>query len=99
MIEKKFTPKRTICKVTFRLPADIASEEVILAGDFNDWSTKSNKLEKKGDHWETTLRLAPSTEYRFRYLLDGERWANDEGADGYAPNPFGSEDCILKIES
>ncbi len=34
---------------------------------------------------------------RFRYLLDGERWENDWAADGYVPNPFGSEDSLLEV--
>ena len=32
-----------------------------------------------------------------RYLLDGTRWQNDETADGYAPNSFGSEDSVLQL--
>jgi hypothetical protein len=35
-------------------------------------------------------------EYRFRYLLDGTQWTNDPVADGYAPNPYGGEDSLLK---
>ncbi|MDG5766180.1 isoamylase early set domain-containing protein [Balneolales bacterium ANBcel1] len=97
MIEKKFTPKRTICKVTFRVPEDWAGKEVSVVGDFNEWDTEANKLEAKNGSWETTLRLTPGTEYRFRYLLDGERWANDDSADGYASNPYGTEDSLLVI--
>ena len=31
--------------------------------------------------------------YRFRYLLDGQRWENDWAADAYLPNSFGGDDC------
>jgi 1,4-alpha-glucan branching enzyme len=58
MIEKKFTPKRTICKVTFRVPEEWAEREVAVVGDFNEWDTEANKLEQKNGSWETTLRLA-----------------------------------------
>ena len=99
MIEKKFTPKRTICKVTFRVPEDWANREVSVVGDFNEWDTEANKLELQNGFWVTTLRLTPQAEYRFRYLLDGERWANDDSADGYASNPYGTEDSLLVISS
>jgi len=99
MIEKKFTPKRTICKVTFRLPEGFAKKEAAVVGDFNEWDTESNKMKLKNGSWETTLRLTPKREYRFRYLLDGEQWANDDSADGYAANPYGTEDSLLVIGS
>lgn len=99
MIKKKFTPKRTVCKVTFRIPVEMAEREVSVVGDFNDWNTEANKLEQKDGAWETTLRLnvTPGSEYRFRYLLDGNRWANDDSADCYVSNPYGSDDSLLVI--
>ena len=49
MIAKNYTPKRTICKVTFTMPADVVTEKVSLAGDFNDWDPSDYQLEKKGE--------------------------------------------------
>lgn len=99
MVNKQFTPKRTVCKVTFQIPADWATSEVALVGDFNEWDTKANPMTKKNGSWEATLRLAPGTEYKFRYFIDGARWENDDQADAYIPNEFGAEDSVLKIES
>lgn len=95
MLKKAYTPKRTVCKVTFSIPAGWASKSVALVGDFNDWNEKSDKLEKKGDQWEVTMRLKPETTYRYRYLVDGEKWENDDAADQYVPNDFGSEDSVV----
>ncbi|MTI86787.1 MAG: glycoside hydrolase [Balneolaceae bacterium] len=97
MISKKFTPKRTICKVTLSIPADQAEKEVAVAGEFNNWSTSADKLELRGSRWETTLRLKPENEYRFKYYIDGERWENDESADEYVANEFGTEDSVIQI--
>jgi len=97
MISKEFTPKRTVCKVTLTLPEEWANKEVVVAGSFNDWDTSSDKLEKKNGKWTTTLRLKPENEYRFKYLIDGEKWENDDAADLYVPNEFGSEDSVIKI--
>jgi len=97
MIQKTFTPKRTICRVTFKIPSDWASESVSVVGDFNDWDPEANKLEQKNGAWETLVRLKPENEYKFRYFIDGESWKNDDAADAYEPNEYGTEDSVLKI--
>lgn len=97
MLEKKFTPKRTVCKVTFTVPSEIVSKKVALAGDFNDWSPTSLKLDKKNEVYKTEVRLKPESEYKFKYLIDGEVWENDYAADAYVPNEFGTEDSLIAI--
>ncbi len=97
MLQKKFTPKRTICKVTFSIPGEWADKEVAVAGDFNEWDTRSNKLEKSGNNWETLLRVKPNQKYRFKYFIDGEYWENDDSADAYVANEFGTEDSLLEV--
>lgn len=97
MLKKKFTPKRTVCKVTFSIPKEWAEKSVQLVGDFNEWDEDSDSLELKNGKWQTTLRLKPETTYRFKYLIDQKRWENDDDADSYVANIFGSEDSILEI--
>jgi 1,4-alpha-glucan branching enzyme len=97
MITKEFTPKRTVCKVTFTLPATWAEKKVAIAGEFNNWQTNAEKLDKKQDKWTATLRLKPGQEYKFKYFIDGKRWENDEAADNYVPNAFGTEDSVISI--
>ena len=46
-----------------------------------------------------TLALEAGRPYRFRYLVDGEQWLNDETADGWLPNQFGSADSVIAIEA
>ncbi|MDR8392036.1 isoamylase early set domain-containing protein [Aliifodinibius sp. S!AR15-10] len=95
MFEMNYTPKRTVCKVTFRIPDEWAQDEAAIAGDFNDWDPEEHKMEKKDDVWETTVRLKPETEYVFKYLLDGERWENDQEAHDYVSNEFGTKDSVV----
>jgi 1,4-alpha-glucan branching enzyme len=52
---------------------------------------------RKDGSFTLTLSLQAGREYRYRYLLDGERWENDWAADGYTPNPFGSDDSLVRI--
>jgi 1,4-alpha-glucan branching enzyme len=91
------TAKPRAKKVKFTLPADIDAEEVALCGEFNDWSADDIKLERdsKGK-WQATVSLRPG-EYRYRYLIDGERWENAWTADAYVANPFGAEDSLVVV--
>ena len=86
-------------EVTFTLPADLHAETVTLCGEFNDWSAEGTRLERGMDgSWQATVALEPGRSYRYRYLLDGQRWENDEQADGYVPNPLGSVDSVVVVE-
>jgi hypothetical protein len=44
-----------------------------------------------------TADLEAGRTYRFRYLLDGERWDNDWAADAYVPNSFGGDDSVVDL--
>jgi hypothetical protein len=51
----------------------------------------------KDGSFALTLSLPVGQQYRFRYLLDGERWTNDPAADASIPNPFGSADSVVQV--
>ncbi len=44
-----------------------------------------------------TVGLDTGRAYRFRYLLDGQRWDNDWAADAYLRNDFGGDDSVLDL--
>ena len=54
-------------KVTFRWFGD--GQKVQIVSGFT--MSKPQALKKKGDHWETTLSIAPGS-YKFLYIIDGE---------------------------
>jgi hypothetical protein len=84
--------------VTFSLPGEVGAGNVALCGDFNGWSADNIALQRGGDGaWQVTLPLEPGQSYRFRYLLDGERWENAWQADWYEPNPFGSDNSVVSV--
>lgn len=88
------------CKVTFRLPKEVARDahSVALVGDFNDWSTTAAQMTRLEDgSFQITLDLTPVTVYRFRYLIDGHRWENDAHADKYIANDFGWHDSAVIV--
>lgn len=97
MLKKTFTPKRTVCKVKFSIPADWATDSAVVCGDFNNWDTSANKMVKKNGAWETELRLTPNKTYQYKFLCDSE-WKNDDQADQYLENDYGTVNSVCVIE-
>jgi 1,4-alpha-glucan branching enzyme len=97
MITKKFTPKRTACKVTFSYPSANVSTSVAVAGDFNEWDPAKGEMKLKGDTYSVTLSLKPSTDYKFKYVVDGSNWENDDAADSTVANEYGTQDSVVSV--
>lgn len=68
----------------------------MVCGDFNDWSRAAHRMARVGGRFRSTITVDAGTSYRFRYLIDNNRWENDEAADCYVPNNFGSEDAVVE---
>ena len=99
MPKKEYTKTGRSCRVTFDLPAEVNAQSACLCGEFNDWDQSSHPMKRAKDgSFSLTISLKPGRQYRYRYLLDGERWENDWAADSYAPNALGSEDSVVNIE-
>jgi 1,4-alpha-glucan branching enzyme len=82
--------------VIFRVPPEAAATTAELLGDFTDWTPVAMESSDDGGHL-ATLDLQIGSAYRFRYLLDGERWVNDWAADDYIANDYGSDDSIVDL--
>ena len=52
---------------------------------------------RKDGRFSVTVTLSQGRSYRFRYLIDGERWENDSAADEYVDNGFGSKDGLVTV--
>jgi hypothetical protein len=53
------------------------------------------------DHggFSCAVNVVPGQRYRYRFLLDGDRWINDVAAHDYVPNEFGGEDSVLDLSA
>jgi hypothetical protein len=85
----------TTREVPFTARAKGASE-VIVTGDFTQWSAEGIRL-RKGPHdeWRTVLELEPG-EYQYRLLVDGS-WQDDPQAAKRVPNPYGGHNAVLRV--
>ncbi len=98
MLKKNYTKTGRACRVTFKVPAEIEAETIALLGDFNAWDAESHPLTRRKDgSYSTTVSLEAGHDYRFRYLVDTERWVNDEAADSEVGNQFGTRDCVIAV--
>lgn len=98
MLKKTYSKTGRSCRVTFELPPEVNAETACLCGEFNEWDETVQPMKRRRDgKLSLTISLKPGQEYRFRYLLDGERWENDWNADAYMPNTFGSEDSVVRV--
>ena len=99
-LEKKFLKTRPVCKVTFTLPPEAAPEarSICLMGEFNNWSPDAHPLKAdKSGVYAVTVDLEKGRSYRFRYIIDGERYENHWCADRYEPNLYGGEDSVVDV--
>lgn len=70
--------------------------EVLLTGDFTDWTAAAVPLRRGADGvWTAQLQLAPG-EYQYRLLVDGQ-WRDHAEAPRRVSNPFGTENCVLIV--
>lgn len=98
-LTKKFLKSKPVCKVTFKVPAEMApnASNVHVVGEFNDWSEQDSPLKQlKNGSFSTTIALEQGREYQFRYLIDG-KWENDDEADKYVASPMGSENSVVSV--
>jgi 1,4-alpha-glucan branching enzyme len=72
------------------------AKEVRVTGDFTRWVKEGIRLSPDGNgQWRTVLPLDPG-QYQYRILVDGE-WSDHPEAAERVANPFGSENCVLKV--
>src|SRR6476646_1077623 len=84
--------------VTFEVDPAVNAQRINLCGEFNDWSPDTHPMQRREDGGFTiTLQLEPGRSYRFRYLLDGERWENAWAADDYVRNEYGGDDSLVDL--
>lgn len=84
-------------KVTFVIPNDPDQPRISVVGDFNNWDPSANVFVKRQNNTRSvTATVDAGQRYRFRYYVAAdESWLNEDSADAYEPNEFGSHNCLL----
>ena len=96
MIKKQRSKKDDTVKVTFVLPGNHPYGDVSVVGDFNSWDPTSHPFARRSNKtYSIAVMLDAGKRYRFRYFSQNGQWINDDSADDFERNDFGSEDCVL----
>ena len=76
-----------------------AAETAKVVGEFNNWSSTANPMKRlKSGAFTATLDLEKGKAYQFRYLLDKNKWENENEADKFVPSPYGdSENSVIIV--
>jgi RNA polymerase-binding transcription factor DksA len=87
-------PRFKRCKFALDAPA---AGSVAVTGSFCGWESGLYPLVRGKDGvWRTTVLVAPGR-HEYRFLVDG-LWQDDPARAERVPNPFGTENCVLRVE-
>ena len=67
-------------RATFRLRCGVGRHEVCVVGEFNDWSSTANPMTFDGYCYVAEIVIPTGHAYRFRYLIDNDRWHDRLGS-------------------
>jgi len=81
-------------RVKFQLQAEPGCE-VYLAGTFNSWNPRKNKMKYANGMYTTTLTLEPGR-YEYKFVIDGV-WCVDPACTEWAPNGLGSLNSVITV--
>ena len=85
-------------RVTFTVDPRVGAQAAAVCGEWNDWSAGADVMHRDAEGgFSVTVDLDAGRAYRFRYLLDGQRWDNDWAADAYVRNDFGADDSVVDL--
>lgn len=92
------TSDRSKIKVHFSIEAPHA-ESVAVVGDWNGWDPQAQPMQDEdGDGvWELQIRLDKSGEYKYQFLINGEKWVPDPNAPLKVNDGFGGTNSVLDI--
>jgi 1,4-alpha-glucan branching enzyme len=76
---------------------DSQARKVCISGSFNQWSTHSHCMVKKGDAWSLELSL-PRGRYPYLLVVDDAVMKPDPGAILVEESGFGMKNSILIVE-
>ena len=84
-------------RATFRVRCGVGRHEVCVVGEFNDWSPTANPMTFDGYCYIAEIVIPTGQTYRFRYLIDNDRWMIDWERTGMPRTSLGGDDSVLDL--
>ena len=75
------------------------AQSVAVVGDWNGWDSSTHQMiDRDGDGiWEIEIEVLRNQEYRYQFLVDGEKWVPDPRAPITVSDGFGGTNSVLNI--
>ncbi len=94
-VEAPCSPDANLITIVFRIAPQFGGRYADLAGDFTAWAPIAMDRLPSGGFW-LTLRLERGRRWRYRFLLDGERWMNDPNVCEFVTEPSSGRVSVLR---
>jgi Glycogen recognition site of AMP-activated protein kinase len=79
---------------SLRMPG---AKSVAVAGDFSEWEARYTLEDANGDGvWTGRIPVEPGV-HEYMFLIDGDAWVTDPGADRYNDDGFGNRNAVLAV--
>lgn len=78
---------------TFRLKGFADAKNVVLAGDFNNWSPEAYTMKHEGDEWVLKVHLSPG-KHLYKFVVDG-KWIMDPGNKLWEQNEHNTGNSVV----
>ncbi len=85
-------------KVKFRYTPGKPVKEVYLAGSFNAWNQKEDRMLDNGDGTFEIVMLLKPDEYHYKFVVDGIEWLHDSNAQRFADDGFGGKNSVVLVD-
>lgn len=72
--------------VRFHVPATLGAQVAEVAGDFSAWAPLAMVRDVTGA-FHLVVQLDRGRRWRYRFVLDGDRWINDPAAHAFVDRP------------
>jgi serine protease AprX len=90
-------PRAEADKLVFFYHNDVA-ERVSLAGDFNNWDpTRTLFVKEASGIWRAEIEPLPPGRYRYKFVMNGERWMEDPSNGLQEPDNYGGLNSVLNV--
>lgn len=81
---------------TFRLKGFDTARDVFLAGDFNNWSPNTYRMNRTGNEWTIQLHVDKG-KHLYKFVVDG-KWILDPGNNLWEQNEHSTGNSVLWID-
>lgn len=81
---------------TFNYDPEGTVDNVVLAGEFNNWDEQATVMTDTDGDYQATIDLIPG-DYEYKFVVDGE-WIVDPDAEYYVPDMNGGKNSAVNIK-